>query len=72
MVEAFLGAIFVVSGFDFRVVEDFFTSHLRWHFEDMRVYDTFANKHPTVGTPLLTADQGEFWLMDFRLICTTD
>jgi endoribonuclease Dicer len=48
MLEAYLGAIFVDSGFDFTVVEAFFTAHVRPFFEDMSLYDTFANKHPTV------------------------
>jgi endoribonuclease Dicer len=53
MVEAYLGAIFVDSEFDFSVVEDFFRCHLRRYFEDMSIYDTFANKHPTVNCPSL-------------------
>lgn len=48
MIEAYLGAIFVDSEFDFTVVEAFFTAHVRPFFEDMSLYDTFANKHPTV------------------------
>ncbi|OJJ50927.1 hypothetical protein ASPZODRAFT_155932 [Penicilliopsis zonata CBS 506.65] len=47
MVEAFLGAAFVDSNFNFQVVEDFFHRHIKVHFEDMSIYDTFANKHPT-------------------------
>jgi endoribonuclease Dicer len=55
MVEAYLGAIFVDSEFDFSVVEDFFRRHLQQHFEDMSIYDTFANKHPTVENSLSIA-----------------
>ncbi|KAL1955149.1 hypothetical protein VTO42DRAFT_8964 [Malbranchea cinnamomea] len=47
MVEAYIGAIFVDSGFRFEVVEDFFRRFLQSYFEDMTIYDTFANKHPT-------------------------
>ncbi|KAK2799785.1 Dicer-like protein 1 [Onygenales sp. PD_10] len=47
MLEAYIGAIFVDSKFDFGVVEDFFQRFLKWYFEDMSIYDTFANKHPT-------------------------
>ncbi|KAJ5674560.1 dicer-like protein 1 [Penicillium maclennaniae] len=47
MIEAYTGAIFVDSEFDFTVVETFFTAHMRPFFEDMSLYDTFANKHPT-------------------------
>ena len=49
MVEAYLGAIFVDSNFNLEVVEDFFRRFLKQYFEDMTVYDTFANKHPTVS-----------------------
>lgn len=48
MIEAYLGAAFVDSGFQFRVVEDFFQRHVKSYFHDMTIYDTFANKHPTV------------------------
>ncbi|KAL3464231.1 hypothetical protein BJX64DRAFT_298527 [Aspergillus heterothallicus] len=47
MVEAYLGAVFVDSSFDFKVVEDFYKRHVKPYFEDMAIYDTFANKHPT-------------------------
>ncbi|OJD12301.1 hypothetical protein AJ78_07077 [Emergomyces pasteurianus Ep9510] len=50
MLEAYIGAIFVDSNFSFEVVEDFFQRHLKWYFEDMSIYDTFANKHPTACT----------------------
>lgn len=49
MLEAYIGAIFVDSNFNFKVVEDFFNENLAWFFEDMSIYDTFANKHPTVS-----------------------
>lgn len=49
MVEAYLGAIFVDSGFDFGVIESFYAQHIKPYFEDMSLYDTFANKHPTVS-----------------------
>lgn len=48
MLEAYLGAIFVDSGFDFAVIEAFFESHMMACFQDMSIYDTFANRHPTV------------------------
>ncbi|KAI4118772.1 MAG: hypothetical protein LQ345_001232 [Seirophora villosa] len=46
IVESFIGAMFVDSGFEFARVERFFDAHVRWFFEDMSVYDTFANRHP--------------------------
>jgi dsRNA-specific ribonuclease len=48
MLEAYLGAIFVDSGFDFTVIEAFFQRHILPFFHDMSIYDTFANRHPTV------------------------
>ncbi|PGH14121.1 hypothetical protein AJ79_03238 [Helicocarpus griseus UAMH5409] len=47
MLEAYIGAIFVDSNFNFGVVEDFFQRFIKQYFEDMSIYDTFANKHPT-------------------------
>ncbi|KAH3204436.1 Dicer-like protein 1 [Aspergillus fumigatus] len=47
MVEAYLGAIFVDSKFDFQVIEAFFERQIKPFFEDMSIYDTFANKHPS-------------------------
>ncbi|EER25001.1 Type III restriction enzyme, res subunit family protein [Coccidioides posadasii C735 delta SOWgp] len=47
MVEAYIGAIFIDSNFSFEVVEEFFQKFLKKHFEDMTIYDTYANKHPT-------------------------
>ncbi|KAL1855420.1 Dicer-like protein 1 [Paecilomyces lecythidis] len=47
MVEAYLGAVFVDSDFNFEVVEAFYRQHIKPYFEDMSIYDTFANKHPT-------------------------
>ncbi|EGC44582.1 ATP-dependent helicase DCL1 [Histoplasma capsulatum var. duboisii H88] len=49
MLEAYIGAIFVDSNFSFEVVEDFFQRYLKQYFEDMSIYDAFANKHPTAG-----------------------
>jgi endoribonuclease Dicer len=46
VVEAYVGAVFVDSGYDFAKVREFFTAHILPFFEDMRLYDTFANKHP--------------------------
>ncbi|KAL4904889.1 hypothetical protein BDW74DRAFT_185410 [Aspergillus multicolor] len=47
MVEAYIGAIFVDSNFNFTVVEEFYHRHVKPFFYDMAIYDTFANKHPT-------------------------
>ncbi|KAI1956642.1 Dicer-like protein 1 [Ophidiomyces ophidiicola] len=47
MVESYIGAIFVDSNFQFEVVEDFFQRFIKGYFEDITIYDTYANKHPT-------------------------
>ena len=47
IVESYIGAIFVDSCFSFQVVEQFFEDHVRWYFEDMSIYDSFANNQPT-------------------------
>lgn len=52
IVEACIGAIFVDSEFDFEVVQRFFDDNMRWFFEDMSIYDEFANNHPVVSFPV--------------------
>ena len=47
IVESYIGAVFVDSEFDYAEVEKFFDRHIRSFFEDMSIYDTFANNHPT-------------------------
>jgi len=47
IVEAYVGAIFVDSEYNYSEVERFFDEHIKWYFADMNIYDTFANKHPT-------------------------
>lgn len=46
IVEAYIGALFVDSGYDYGQVEAFFRRNVQPYFEDMHLYDTFANKHP--------------------------
>lgn len=46
VLEAYIGAMFVDSEYDYTTVQRFFRDHFRPYFSDMRVYDTFANKHP--------------------------
>lgn len=46
IVEAFIGAIFVDSAYTYATVQSFFTDFIQPYFEDMALYDTFANKHP--------------------------
>lgn len=47
IVESYIGAVFVDSEFCYQEVENFFNKHIRSFFEDMSIYDTFANNHPT-------------------------
>ncbi|KIX04414.1 uncharacterized protein Z518_05282 [Rhinocladiella mackenziei CBS 650.93] len=47
LVESYLGAVLVDSGFNFTEIEGFFERHVKWFFEDIEAYDTFANRHPT-------------------------
>jgi len=46
MVEAYVGAVFIDSDFDYNEVQRFFDMHMKPFFEDMSIYDTFANNHP--------------------------
>lgn len=46
VVEAYIGALFLDSGCDLAVVRDFFRRHVQPFFEDMHIYDTYANNHP--------------------------
>ncbi|KAL4741976.1 hypothetical protein BDV11DRAFT_212303 [Aspergillus similis] len=65
MVEAYLGAIFVDSNFNFSVVEEFYHKYVQPFFVDMAIYDTFANKHPT--TFLHNRLTGEYGCSDYCL-----
>lgn len=46
IVEAYIGAIFVDSEYDYGKVVAFFNRHVKPYFTDLKIYDTFANKHP--------------------------
>lgn len=56
ILEAYIGAIFVDSDFNYGEVQRFFDEHIKCFFENMTVYDTFANNHPTVSSPTLLQD----------------
>ncbi|GIZ41243.1 hypothetical protein CKM354_000455600 [Cercospora kikuchii] len=66
IVEAFIGAMFIDSDFNYAEVQRFFDEHVQWYFEDMRIYDTFANNHPC--THLHNMLQTTFGCMDYRLM----
>ncbi|KAH6663088.1 hypothetical protein B0J14DRAFT_609726 [Halenospora varia] len=66
VVEAYIGAIFVDSEYQYSVVEKFFDDHIKWYFEDMSIYDTYANKHPTTFlTNFLQVNMG---CMDWTIV----
>lgn len=56
VIEAYVGAIFVDSCFDFAVVQHFFSLHIKPFFLDMTLnaYETFSSAHPVtrLGTML--------------------
>lgn len=59
VLEAFIGAIFVDSGYDFSRVQLFWNQFVRPYFSNMLTYDTFANKHPvTLATQFIYATFG--------------
>ncbi|KAL8714322.1 MAG: hypothetical protein Q9220_001653 [cf. Caloplaca sp. 1 TL-2023] len=68
IVESYLGAIFVDSEFDFSEIEKFFETHIRWFFEDMSVYDTFAHSHPI--TRLEKYLQESIGCIEYRIMAT--
>ena len=66
IVEAFVGAVFIDSDFDYSQVQRFFDMHVRWYFEDTSIYDSFANNHPC--THLYNLLQTSFGCEDYRLM----
>ncbi|KAL8812553.1 MAG: hypothetical protein Q9200_000953 [Gallowayella weberi] len=69
VVEAYLGAVFVDSEFNYSEIERFFNNHVRWFFEDMSIYDTFANNHPVTHLHnLLTLSLG---CSNYRIMAST-
>jgi endoribonuclease Dicer len=65
VLEAYIGAVFVDSGYDYSRVLDFFRTHAQPYFEDMAIYDTFANKHPVALASSLLAQK--FGCRDWRV-----
>ncbi|EWC48641.1 hypothetical protein DRE_01863 [Drechslerella stenobrocha 248] len=64
VLEAYVGALFVDSGFDYSVVTKFFKDHIRPFFDDMSIFDTFAGNHPVTH---LTTRMAESGCTDFRI-----
>ncbi|KAF2258510.1 dicer-like protein-like protein 1 [Lojkania enalia] len=67
VVEAYVGAMFVDSEFDFGVVQSFFDHHMKHFFMDMSLYDDFANNHPV--TRLRRLIDLNFGCKEFRIAC---
>ena len=58
--------MFVDSDFDYNIVQNFFDKHMKWYFEDMSIYDTFAKDHPC--TQLHELLQTTYGCQDYRLM----
>ncbi|KAG9889143.1 dicer-like protein, partial [Aureobasidium melanogenum] len=46
IVEAYVGAMFIDADFNYSVVQQFFDKHMKQFFDDMTIYDNYANNHP--------------------------
>ncbi|KAM0328030.1 hypothetical protein ACHAQA_005431 [Verticillium albo-atrum] len=66
VVEAYIGALFVDSEYDYSRVQEFFEEHVRPYFTDIALYDSFASRHPV--TTLTHMMQQEFGCRDWRLL----
>ncbi|KAF3918042.1 hypothetical protein ABW21_db0204670 [Orbilia brochopaga] len=64
ILEAYVGALFVDSKFDYGVVTKFFQDHILPFFKDMTIFDTFAGNHPVTR---LTSRMTELGCQDFRI-----
>jgi endoribonuclease Dicer len=58
--------MFIDSGFDYNVIQDFFDRHVKFFFEDMSLYDGFANNHPV--TRMTDILQNQLGCSDFRIL----
>ncbi|OLN97312.1 Dicer-like protein 1 [Colletotrichum chlorophyti] len=65
VLEAYVGAVFVDSGYNYNKVREFFNEHIRPFFTDMALYDSFASGHPVRG---LADILKEFGCMECRLV----
>jgi endoribonuclease Dicer len=66
VIESYIGAIFVDSGYDYKTVVSFFQEHILCHFADMAPYHGFASQHPI--TALAGVLQTRFQCTDWRLL----
>ncbi|KAF9870302.1 RNase3 domain protein [Colletotrichum karsti] len=68
ILEAYVGAIFVDSEYNYDEVRKFFDKHIRPFFTDMALYDSFASRHPVTKLSNLLSE--EFGCMEWRLMVT--
>ncbi|KAL5624291.1 hypothetical protein BROUX41_004351 [Berkeleyomyces rouxiae] len=66
IVEAYVGAVFVDSGYNYSTVYDFFTQYIRPYFEDMQLYDSYASQQPV--TFLVKKFQTDFRCQDWEVV----
>ncbi|GKT62072.1 RNase3 domain-containing protein [Colletotrichum tofieldiae] len=66
VVEAYIGALFVDSGYDYSQVRAFFDAHIRPFFTDMALYDSFTSRHPVTNLSHILQD--EFGCQEWRLM----
>ncbi|TLS29778.1 hypothetical protein PpBr36_01059 [Pyricularia pennisetigena] len=66
ILEAYVGALFVDTGYDYRAVVGFFNRHIEPYFADMSIYDMYSSKHPVTHiTSIITT---RFGCSSFRLM----
>lgn len=68
ILESYIGAVFVDSEYNYEEVQRFFNNHILPYFEDMHLYDTYANNHPV--TLLSNALNTEFRCAWWRIMCS--
>ncbi|EHA54708.1 dicer-like protein 1 [Pyricularia oryzae 70-15] len=66
ILEAYVGALFVDTGYDYSAVVGFFDRHIKPYFADMSIYDMYSSKHPVTHiTSIITT---QFGCSSFRLM----
>ncbi|KAI1433141.1 hypothetical protein GGR50DRAFT_670129 [Xylaria sp. CBS 124048] len=68
LVESYVGALFVDSEYDYQQVQRFFNDHVLPYFEDIHLYDTYANSQPVTLLSNILATQ--FRCMQWSVPCS--
>ncbi|KAI0204785.1 hypothetical protein F4808DRAFT_474130 [Astrocystis sublimbata] len=68
IVESYIGAVFVDSEYNFNEVQRFFDTNFLPYFENMELYDTYANNHPVTLLSYTLAT--EFHCTKWRIMCS--